>query len=45
MSGTHRRKGKKIGTFKMLIGKLKGRDYLGHLIIDGSIILKWIFDK
>jgi hypothetical protein len=25
--------------------KLKGRDYLGDLVIDGGIILKWIIKK
>jgi hypothetical protein len=26
-----------------LIGKLKGRDYLGCLSVDGKMILKWNF--
>jgi hypothetical protein len=31
--------------FKILVGNLNGRDDLGHLGIDGKIILKWIVKK
>jgi hypothetical protein len=34
--------GVKIKAYKVLVGQLKGRDYLEELHIDGMVILTWI---
>jgi hypothetical protein len=33
------------GVFRVLVGNLRERDYLGDRGVDGRIILKWIFRK
>ena len=33
------------GAWRVLMGKPEGRDYLNDPGVDGSIILKWIFEK
>jgi hypothetical protein len=37
--------GKRRGAYRDLVGRLEGRDHLGDLSIDGTIILKLIFSK
>jgi len=36
------RMGEERGTYRVLVGKLEGRDYWGDLGVDGWIILGWI---
>ena len=33
------------GVYRLLVGKLRARDHLGDLGLDGRIILRWIFRK
>jgi hypothetical protein len=35
----------KTDTYKVVVGKPEGKSYLDDLGINGSIILKWIFEK
>jgi hypothetical protein len=37
--------GERRGIYRVLVGKLRERDYLGDPSIDGKIILSWIFRK
>jgi hypothetical protein len=37
--------GEMRGLYRVLLGKLKGRDHLGDSGVDGRIILRWIFKK
>jgi len=37
--------GERRGIYKVLVGKLDGRDHLGDPGVDGRIILRWIFRK
>jgi hypothetical protein len=39
------RKGEMIGSYNFLMGKLKGRNHLEALSIEGRVILKWISIK
>ena len=39
------RNGKRIGAYKILVGKPEGRNHLEALGIEGRIILKWIVLK
>jgi hypothetical protein len=33
------------GTYRVLVGKPEGKNYLQDLGVDGRIVLKWIFKK
>jgi hypothetical protein len=33
------------GAYRVLVGKMRERDYLEDLGLEGRIILKWIFKK
>jgi hypothetical protein len=37
--------GEKRGAYRILVGRPEGGDHLGDPVIDGRIILKWIFKK
>jgi hypothetical protein len=37
--------GETKGVNRVLMGNLKERDHLGDPVVDGRIILKWIFTK
>jgi hypothetical protein len=37
--------GERRGACRVLVGKLGERDHLKDLVVDGRIILKWIFTK
>jgi hypothetical protein len=37
--------GERRGAYRVLVGKLRERDHLGHLGLDGRIILRWMFRK
>jgi hypothetical protein len=44
MGGTCSTCGGRIGAYRILVGKPDGkRDHLGHLGLDGTILLKWNF--
>jgi len=33
------------GVYRVLVGKPEGKNYLGGPVVDGRIILRWIFRK
>jgi hypothetical protein len=33
------------GAYRILVGILEERDHLKDLVVDGSTIIKWIFEK
>jgi hypothetical protein len=33
------------GVYRVLVGNLRGRDHLEDPVVDGKIILRWIFRK
>jgi len=37
--------GESRGVYRVLVGKLRGRNHLVNPGVDGKIILKWIFRK
>jgi len=37
------RMGKRIGVYWVLVGKPEGKNHLGYAVVDGRIILRWIF--
>jgi hypothetical protein len=37
--------GERRGVYRVLVGKVEGRDYFGDPGVDRRIILKWIFRK
>jgi hypothetical protein len=45
MGGACSPHGEKRNTFKILIGKSKGRDHSEDLGVDGMIILNWILGE
>ena len=44
-AGRVARMGQRRGIYKVLVGNLRERDYLGDTGVDGRIILRWIFRK
>jgi hypothetical protein len=37
--------GRQKGAYRVLVGRLEGKNHLEDLGIDGRIMLKWIFNK
>jgi len=37
--------GERKVSYRVLVGKPEGKDYLGEPCVDGRIILRWIFTK
>ena len=37
--------GKRTGVYRVLVGKPEGKNHLEDLVVDGRIILRWIFRK
>ena len=45
MGGTSSTYGEVRGVYRILVGKLEGKNHLGDPGVDGMIILRWIFRK
>ena len=39
------RLGERRGAYRILVGKPEGKNHLGDPVVDGRIILRWIFRK
>jgi len=37
--------GERRGVYRVLVGKPEGKNHLGDPVVEGRIILKWIFRK
>ena len=45
MGGACSAYGERRGIYRVLVGNLRGRNHLGDPVVDGRIILRWIFRK